>query len=136
MVLDLSSFKKAVNSLNEVLDELEKDKTNKFVKDSAVQRFEYTYELAYKMLRRFLEITEHSKQQVEEMSFSNIIRTANEKGLLLNDLEKWVIYREKRNITSHVYDENKADSVISVIPDFFKESDFLLNKLSERVGRL
>jgi len=136
MLLDLSSLKKAVGSLKEVLEELSRNKTNKFVKDSAIQRFEYTYELAYKMLRRFLEIDEHDKQEIQEMGFSNTIRTANQKGLLLNDLEKWLVYRQKRNITSHVYDENKADDVILIIPDFFKEAEFLLDKLSEKIKNL
>ncbi|MCL2484577.1 MAG: nucleotidyltransferase substrate binding protein [Endomicrobia bacterium] len=136
MTLDLSSLKKAVTRLKEVLIELEKDNANKFIKDAAIQRFEYTYELSYKMLRRFLEIDEHDKQEIKEMGFANIIRTASQRGLLLNDLEKWLAYREKRNITSHVYDENKADDVISVIPDFLKEAEFLLKKLSERSNNI
>jgi nucleotidyltransferase substrate binding protein (TIGR01987 family) len=136
MNLDLTSLKKALSSLQEVLNELNKDKTNEFVKDAAVRRFEYTFELSYKMLRRFLEMSETDRQEIKAMSFADIIRTASTKDLLLNDLEKWAVYREKRNITSHIYDEKKAEEVISIIPDFFKEAEFLLNKLTDKAKSL
>ncbi|MDR3124645.1 MAG: nucleotidyltransferase substrate binding protein [Endomicrobium sp.] len=136
MNLDLSSFNKAIKSLKEAIVEFNKDKTNAFVKDSIIQRFEYTYELSHKTLKRFLEKSQFSSQNIDEMSFADIVRTANEKGLLLNDLEKWAIYRQKRNMTSHTYDEIKADEVISIVPDFLEEVDFLLKKLIEKSKNL
>ncbi|MDR2616803.1 MAG: nucleotidyltransferase substrate binding protein [Endomicrobium sp.] len=136
MNLDLSSFNKAIKSLKEAVVEFNKDKTNVFVKDSVIQRFEYTYELSHKTLKRFLEKSQFSSQNIDEMSFSDIVRTANEKGLLLNDLEKWAIYRQKRNITSHTYDEIKSDEVISIVPDFLEEVEFLLKKLIEKSKNL
>jgi nucleotidyltransferase substrate binding protein (TIGR01987 family) len=136
MNLDLSSFNKAIKSLKEAIVEFNKDKTNVFVKDSVIQRFEYTYELSHKTLKRFLEKSQFSSQNIDEMSFADIVRTANEKGLLLNDLEKWTIYRQKRNITSHTYDEIKAAEVISIVPDFLEEVEFLLKKLIEKSKNL
>ncbi|MDR2066321.1 MAG: nucleotidyltransferase substrate binding protein [Endomicrobium sp.] len=136
MSLDLSSFNKAIKSLKEAVVEFSKDKTNVFVKDSVIQRFEYTYELSHKTLKRFLEKSQFSSQNIDEMSFADIVRTANEKGLLLNDLEKWAIYRQKRNITSHTYDEIKADEVISIVPNFLEEVEFLLKKLIEKSKNL
>jgi nucleotidyltransferase substrate binding protein (TIGR01987 family) len=132
MALDLSSFEKVAKSLREAWVEFSKDQTNIFVRDSVIQRFEYTYELSHKILKRFLEKYQFSSQEIEEMSFANIVRTANEKGILLNDLEKWVIYRQRRNITSHIYDESKADAVILIVPDFLEEVEFLLEKLIEK----
>ncbi|MDR1243801.1 MAG: nucleotidyltransferase substrate binding protein [Endomicrobium sp.] len=136
MNLDLSSFNKAIKSLKEAAVEFNKDKTNVFVKDSIIQRFEYTYELSHKTLKRFLEKSQFSSQNIDEMSFADIVRTANEKGLLLNDLEKWAIYRQKRNVTSHTYNEIKADEVISIVPDFLEEVEFLLKKLIEKSKNL
>ena len=132
MSLDLSSFKKAIKSLNEAWVEFNKDKTNVFVRDSVIQRFEYTYELSHKILKRFLEKSQFSNQDINEMSFANILRSANEKGLLLSDLEKWTIYRHKRNITSRTYDEAISDEVISIVSDFLEEVEFLLEKLIEK----
>ncbi|MDR2428682.1 MAG: nucleotidyltransferase substrate binding protein [Candidatus Margulisbacteria bacterium] len=135
-ILDLSSFAKAVKTLEEALSEFTKDKTNSFVRDSVIQRFEYTYELAHKMLKRFLLYSEFSGQDIAEMVFANIVRTANEKGLLLNNLEKWEEYRKIRNMTSHTYDETKAKLVIAVVPEFLQEAVFLLEQLRQRSKKL
>ncbi|GBR74091.1 putative nucleotidyltransferases [Candidatus Termititenax aidoneus] len=135
-VLDLSSFAKAVKTLKEALAEHAKDKTNLFVRDSVIQRFEYTYELSHKMLKRFLLYSEFSGQDIAEMVFSNIIRTANEKGLLLNNLEKWEEYRKIRNMTSHTYDEIKAKLVVAIVPEFLQEAVFLLEQLQQRSKKL
>ena len=54
-------------------------------------------------------------------------------GLLLSDLEKWTEYRQKRNLTSHTYEETIANSVVSVVKDFQKDAKYLLEKLKEHI---
>ncbi|MDR1786126.1 MAG: nucleotidyltransferase substrate binding protein [Spirochaetaceae bacterium] len=132
MPIDFSPFEKALSSLKEAVSVFDRDKTNTIVRDSVIQRYEYTYEMAYKMLRRFLLEAESSRQQVEEMFFADIIRTANARGLLLRDLAQWNRYRRMRNLTSHTYDEFSADSVVSIIPDFIEDADFLYAKIAGR----
>ncbi len=128
----LTSFEKAINSLKEAIAEYNKDKSNSFVRDSVIQRFEYTYELSIKMLKRYLEIISSSKSEVDMMSFNDIIRKANIKGMLSGNLEDWRNYRDMRNITSHTYDEEKASQVISVVDGFLYDAEFLLNILKEK----
>ena len=53
-ILDLTAFKKAISTLSEALNEYEKDKTNTFVRDSCIQRFEYCFYMSKKMLIRYL----------------------------------------------------------------------------------
>ncbi len=129
MKLDLTSFKKAISSLKAALDEHGRQH-NDFLRDSCIQRFEYTYELAWKMLKRYLEMNEPTSELIDSLNFSDLIRRGNEKGLLLNDWSKWRIYREARNKTSHTYDEKVADDVFFVIPDFMQEAEFLYEKIS------
>ncbi|MEO9607869.1 MULTISPECIES: nucleotidyltransferase substrate binding protein [Alphaproteobacteria] len=54
MKLELSSFEKALASLDEALAEFDRTQSQ-LVKDACIQRFEYTYELAHKLLKRQLE---------------------------------------------------------------------------------
>ncbi|MDR1452717.1 MAG: nucleotidyltransferase substrate binding protein [Candidatus Margulisbacteria bacterium] len=61
---------------------------------------------------------------------------SNEKGLLLNDLGKWEEYRKIRNMTSHTYAETKANLVISVVPEFLREAEFLLEQLQQKLTEL
>ena len=65
------------------------------------------------------------------MTFNQLIRTANQFGLLKSNLEIWDDYRQKRNSTSHTYDESIAINVMSVLPSFKNDAQFLLNKLKE-----
>ncbi len=51
--LDITSFEKALNSLKEVIEVYNSDKTNLIVRDSMIHRFEYTYSIALKMIKRF-----------------------------------------------------------------------------------
>lgn len=131
--LDISSFGKAIHSLNEALLEINKQKGNLFVRDATIQRFEYTYELAYKMLKRYLEMTEANLEEIDRMSFSTLIRTGAEKGLLKNSWDVWSSYRTARNLTSHTYNEAKAIEVCEVIPKFMEEAQFLFEQLEKRI---
>jgi nucleotidyltransferase substrate binding protein (TIGR01987 family) len=130
--LDLTSLENAIKRLDEVLLELKRDKRS-FIKDSVVKRFEYTYELCPKMLKRYLEIAAPSVGNIDHMLFQNLVRTANEMGLFRGNWEKWKIYRDLRNITSHTYDENKADSVIAIASEFYAEALYFLNELKKRL---
>ncbi len=130
-MLDLTSLENAVKSLKEALDEFNKNQSP-FVKDSCIQRFEYTYELSHKMLKRQLESMSASPSEVDQMSFPELIRTGAEKGLLLNSWDVWKIHRDARNITSHAYKEKKADKVFADIPAFYEEACYLLKTLQER----
>ena len=55
-------------------------------------------------------------------------------GILRSNLERWDIYRQKRNLTSHTYDEKIAQDVASIIEDFALEAKYLLEKLKEKLG--
>ncbi|GHV86867.1 hypothetical protein AGMMS50255_1630 [Spirochaetia bacterium] len=132
-ILDLSSLQKASVTLAGILAEYKKDETNIIVRDSVIHRFEYNYELAFKMVKRYLEMTEPNSETIQTMSFQDIIRLGNERGLLRSELKKWKEYREKRNITSHTYDEDKASDVLSIVADFLTEVQFLLDALQKRM---
>ena len=69
------------------------------------------------------------QEDLNTLTFNQLIRQANEMGILLNNLEQWIIYRQKRNITSHTYNIEKAKEVISVVNKFIEEVEFLINKI-------
>ena len=63
-----------------------------------------------------------------------MIRQANKMGLLRSNLEKWDNFRQKRNLTSHTYDEKIAQDVVAIIEDFALEAKYLLEKLKEKLA--
>ena len=127
--LDLSAFTKAIESLNVALQAYENEQGNEFIRDASIQRFEYSYELATKMLKRYLSLTLANPSELTEMTFQNLIRTAYGKGLIPNSWDQWSLFRHARNITSHTYSEEKAIEVLEVLPLFYKEVAFLLDSL-------
>lgn len=112
MSLDLSSFKKAIQQLEDSLDICENKSARGFdsriekqLKAGAIQAFGFTYELSWKLIKRYLETTEPSP-----------------------DLDD-ITYRKRRGITSHTYDENKAEDIYQNIPEFLTEVKYLFKQL-------
>lgn len=130
-MIDLTPFEKALKTLDEIIIRYEKEKNDDAIRDAVIQRFEYTYSLSIKMLTRFLQ--SQAIDLPDTLTFNEIIRKANQLGLLLSNLEKWTDYRQKRNMTSHTYEESIAQSVVSVVYDFQKDATFLLSELKKRI---
>lgn len=130
----LTSLQNAVQRLAEGWTRYQLDVSDGQIRDGLIQRFEFTYELSHRLLRRFLATRAASPALIEQMSFQDLIRTANEQDLLLRDWTAWRIYREMRGITSHSYDETKALQVVAVIPRFLEESRHLLARMEARLA--
>lgn len=127
--LIVTSLEKALTSLNTAQEKLKENPSDEFVRDSVIQRFEYTYALAVKYIQKYLEFTLPNPDDIDKLTFNELIRTANEKGILLNDLTKWTIYRQRRNITSHTYNLEKAQQVLDIITPFIDEVKYLLEQI-------
>ena len=130
--LDLTSLAKAIQRLAEGLARYRADTGDTQIRDGLIQRFEFTYEISHKMLKRYLEAASPNRTAIDAMTFADLIRTANEKGLLLGDWSQWKRYREMRASTSHAYDEQVALGVVEGIPAFLAEAEFLLRQLQGR----
>ena len=130
--LNLAPLENAVSRLTEGLARYEKDITDTQIRDGLIQRFEFSYEISHKMLKRHLEAVSPTPEQFDVMAFADLIRSANEQGLLLGDWSAWKIYREMRSKTSHTYDEEIAIEVVQGIPAFLIEARHLLKQLQER----
>ena len=135
MLIDLSSLNKAVAKLEFALARHNREPADEEVRDSVIQRFEFTYDLSHKMLRRVLEATAADAELMEQMTFPALIRTGWEQGLVAGGWPAWDGFRNMRNITSHTYDANKAIEVAARVPTFLEEAKFLADKLSHRLAQ-
>lgn len=134
MALDLTPLKNAVARLDEGWLRYQQDITDTQIRDGLVQRFEFTYEISHKILKRYLEQTAASPEQFDQMPFADLIRSANEQGLLAGDWPVWRGYRDMRSKTSHTYDEDIALQVVAGIPAFLVEAKALLAQLTRRLS--
>lgn len=136
MTLDISTLSSAVDRLAEGLARYELDTTDDQIRDGLIQRFEFTYELCHKMLKRYLMAASPSPDTIEPLPFPELIRMGNEQGLLLSEWKVWRHYRDIRNITSHTYNAAKAREVAEAIPAFLTEAQVLRDRLYARVQTL
>lgn len=127
--LNIEPFEKALASLEAALARYATNPHDDMVRDACIQRFEFTYELSHKMLKRFLEATSANPDEFDRVAFQDVIRAGNERGLLLGDWSVWRGYRDARGTTSHTYDERKAEEVFAMIPPFVDEARFLRDRL-------
>lgn len=128
MKIDLTLLEKAINSLEEVLL-LEK---NAIIRDSAIQRFEYTFEFAVKFIRRYIQQNYANMSDYDANNFRDVIRTALQLKITNKSFDDWIRYRDARNKTSHGYSEKNAEEVYKIAQEFLIEAKEIYKFLKEK----
>jgi nucleotidyltransferase substrate binding protein (TIGR01987 family) len=110
----ISEFNKAVRQLNLAIEQPK----NEFIRDSVIQRFEFSVELAWKTSKKIMGTsTTAPKDVVREMAQSGYI----------DDVELWLKSIDQRNLSSHTYKEDIAEMVYNFACEFLPH----LQKLAE-----
>lgn len=130
---NISPLEAALQRLKEGLADYGKNPDYDLIRDGLIKRFEFTYGTACKILARYLEYASAGNDEVRQMSFPTLIRTANEHNLLQGDWSDWKEFRDMRNKTSHTYDLAIAKQVVEGIPRFIEEADWLCHKLRKNL---
>ena len=131
MKLDLTSWKRALASLERAVRRSTETPADEELRDAVIQRFEYCYELSWKMLKRHLEQVVPDPGSVDQFSFKELMREAAERGLI-PAVEPWIEYRHQRNMSAHGYDEEKARRVYDSARSFLGEAKALLAEVERR----
>lgn len=97
-------------------------------RDGSIQRFEYTFELAWKTAKRVLQ--EHG---IESLTPKSVIRDCGQKGWI-NNVEKWFEFLKARNQTSHTYQSVTAERVFELAKEFSGACPKLLEVLKRESG--
>jgi len=123
------NFAKSENTLTEMLELYRSDSNNKAYKLAVIQTFEMSVELAWKVLKDYLNYL-----QYKVLSPRETIKQAFAIELIENG-EIWISMTEDRNLTSHAYDETKADEIINKIDKiYFSELQTFYNKFKGKIN--
>ena len=121
----LDNFQKAILRLQEAVEEYTKNQTNDVLRDGLIQRFEFTYKLAWKATKVVLE----DLGIVDIRSPKATFKGAFSQGLIQAE-STWLMMLKDRNMTTHVYKEELADEIAQrIISDYLKNFQELLNNL-------
>ena len=110
------NLKKAYSRLKEVSDLY--DGKDDIIRDSLIQRFEFTYELTHKTPGEFMKYLGVTL----ENSFPRTIFKKAYVNNLISDDKVWINLLEDRNSTSHIYNENLADEVADRIVKYYVDA--------------
>ncbi len=131
LVHALTSFTEAVECVNESSFRVDLNiRQQNTIRVGVIQNFEFSYELSWKMLKRQLTL-EEGDSTISPLSRRDLYRLGARKGLIVEP-EKWFIYHQARNQTSHTYDQTKAQLVLDVAMEFLPSAKDLLQKLQQR----
>ena len=114
----LNSYRKALSRLAEVVNVMKVRQLNDFEADGLIQRFEFTFELAWKLMKSYAEYQGTDK---EIMGSRDAIRWAFE-NKLIDDSYVWMEMIKRRNDTSHNYDEDTAADVVVRVKDAYLQA--------------
>lgn len=138
MLLDLSSLRKAILSMERAqnfanerlaINDISLDE-KEVIQAGVIQNFEFTYELCWKFMKRWLE-SNLMPGLLDGATRKELFRNALEQKLI-SDFSSWVRYHELRNTTSHTYNRDVAEEIYTISKDFLEDAIYLLKSLEVR----
>lgn len=108
-------FAKAVDSLETGVKKYSEQPDDKLYRDAVIQRFEFTFELAWKVLKEYM-----SEQGILlNVTFpKSVLKEAYSHEIIRNE-QVWLDMLKSRNLTSHTYDEKTADEIASSVSRYY-----------------
>ena len=123
------NFDRASQLLRTALYEQSLEQLNELEREGVIQRFEYSYELAWKTMKDYLE---ESGVVILPVTPRNVIKQAFTAGVIA-DGQVWVDMMLHRNLLSHTYDFSKFNEVLEALVNrYLKAFEELHEWLMER----
>lgn len=129
MICNLKRLEERKSDLENAFKKLEqalKESKTELGIDGTLHRFEFTFELAWKTMKDYLEY-----QGVIENTGSprEVIKAAFKQGMI-EDGEGWIAMMLSRNSLAHLYDENKSREIYDLIKNKYI---FLLSDILQKI---
>lgn len=114
------------NATTRLQEALQKENVTDIVIDGVLHRFEFTFELAWKTMKDYLE---YMGIMEKTGSPREVIKNAFQYNLIQNG-DEWIEMMLSRNTLSHIYDEEESRKIYNKIKDKYVK---LLEDLVERM---
>ena len=126
----LHNFSKALDRLKLAMDRrpaLADDGYGDMVLDILVKRFEFTFEMSWKAVRRYLDFI-----GIEALHPRAAFKEAFSQGLVSNE-EIWLDMIEQRNVSSHTYDEIGVSDLKEKVEQYWQAFETLKREIDKRL---
>jgi len=122
----LESCRRALSTLDEILS----TSFSVIVRDASIQRFEYSFEALWKLLKAYLKQYEGIVCNSPKHCFREGFRV----GLLsVEETETCLVMTDDRNLTSHTYIEAIAEKIYHRLPSYLVVMNQLLENIRTRI---
>ena len=112
--------------LNRLAEALKREDSDELILDAVIQRFEFTYELSWKLLKSYLEYNGIGDVRTPREAFKEAFAAG-----IIKEGELWIDMLNDRNLTTHTYDEKDARHIYEKI----KHKHFaILNTLKDSLS--
>lgn len=113
-----NNYRRALEKFNQAVDIISNklewgEEIDDLLEEGLIQRFEYTHELAWKVMKDYAQYQGYTNIQGSRDAF----RKAFEMGIIEN--EAWMESINDRNLTSHNYDDETVAEILKVIIDTY-----------------
>lgn len=127
------NFDRAFVLLRSAFDEHKVDQLSDLEQEGIIQRFEYSYELAWKTMKDYLE---ENGVIITPVTPRNVIKEAFAAGMIENG-QVWIDMMLHRNLLAHTYDFSKFKEVLKAIENHYLAAlsnihDWLISKQLEK----
>ena len=133
MELYIAPLARAIERLDEGLRRCLLDPSDLLIRDGLIQRFEFSFDLAHKALRRCLTLASSDPKAVEAMDMATLIRIAHQQDVIPGDWPLWRVWHDLRAHTGHSDAEPMGPDVVAAVPRFLDELRYLQRRLAGRV---
>jgi nucleotidyltransferase substrate binding protein (TIGR01987 family) len=120
------NYQKALGTMKNAVELAASRELSDLEKQGVIQGFEFTFELAWNVMKDFLE-----EQGITDIIGSkNAVRHAFNKGLI-EDGQVWMKMIEDRDLASHVYDDKTAENLFTkIVNTYFYQFNIFMEKMS------
>ncbi|WP_448215727.1 nucleotidyltransferase substrate binding protein [Endozoicomonas sp. 2B-B] len=141
MTIDTTFFSRCIKTLetahNRLLACEEGSIEYDMYRSACVKEFEIILEQAGKLLRKCLKDFAHSPKAINRLVFKEVFRQAGQHSLLsIEEVERWLIYRDNRNTTAHDYGKKFAEYTLKLLPDFIADAIILETAIGQHLKRV
>ncbi len=135
--IDTTFFERCIETLTQahqlLLTADEESISYEMYRSACVKEFEIILEQSGKLLKKCLKPYFHSAKAVDKLTFKDIYRYSGQHGLIpIEEVERWLIYRDNRNNTAHDYGVDFAEHTLLLLKQFIIDANALAQVINRQ----
>jgi len=135
-MLDTTFIERCILTLEKALDLLKNSDQEEISYDmyrsACVKVFEIILEQAGKLLKKTLRPYYSSSSEIDKLVFKDIFRNSAKHGIMsINEVDRWMKYRDNRNTTTHDYGIGFAEETLVLLPQFILDAKSLVKSIND-----